>query len=196
MTETTTPEFNLADILSGVKQTQTEVTLYLDAQAADRAVALRNAIDAYDPATAPARSVGDPTPQQEFDAAMEELEANALKVNIRALSNFENTKVREKVITNARVDKKLSKLDREQLLSERETELYIHYLSLAIVDATFTKTGAKKAGMSVTEVEQLQAHLPEIEWFKLVREFLVTQTKISEFEEALQDPTFRGSSAE
>lgn len=188
-----TPEFNLADILNNVKQAQSTVTLYLDAEAAVKAVALREALDKWEAEgdTKP-RSIADKTPREEFEEHMAALDANALRITVRALSNFENLAIRDKIIDDAvKADPKAANLTREKILGDRDRQFQLHCLTNAIIGVEYTGSGAKKPFLSYDEVEQLNAMLPEIEWMRLCVTYFETQSAAAEFDSALKDPTFR-----
>lgn len=188
-----TPEFNLADILNNVKQAQSTVTLYLDAEAAHRAVSLREALDKWEAeGDKTPRSIADKTPREEFQEQLEALDANALRITVRALSNYENLAIRDKIIADAvKADPKAANLTREKILGDRDLEFQVHCLTNAIIGVTFTGNGAKKSSLSYDEVKDLNVHLPEIEWMKLCVCYFETQAQGAEVDSTMKDPTFR-----
>lgn len=194
MTETT-PEFNLADILNGVKQTQTDVTLFLDATLADEALSAYNDYLASEAEQGTsARSITDETPHQRFQRVMRELEKHSLKVRLRALSNFEIMSIRSEVTDTyeAMLPRNATETQRSSIQERRDTALFENYLSLSIIGVEYASTGASKNSLSRAEVEQLRTHLPEAEWDKLTNAYLETQTKVAVFESEAKNPTFRG----
>lgn len=189
---TDTPEFILADILAGVKQTQNTVTLYLDASKAAEALAAYEALSHA--STDEVRSISEDTPQQDFKRIMDELEKHSLKVTLRALSNFEIMSVRSEVtqMYEAMLPKNPTAGQREDIQQRRDIALFEHYLSLAILNIEYVSNGATKSSLTRQEVESLRVHLPEAEWDKLTEAYLDTQVKVAAFEATAKDPTFRG----
>ena len=179
-------DFDLDKILDGAKHTQKTVRLYLNGDAAARAVdlnlALLEAKSAEDPEEEKART-------KELKDLLADLEAESLEVTLRALATEEVNVIRRIVVK----DNPIPTRDPEEMKRLKETErtelAMIHLLSNAIIGA---KHGdAETSGFSIEEVSKLRRSLPSAEWDKLTKTYDDVQAGTAVFEGLMADPTFR-----
>lgn len=198
--KTTKPDddgFDLEAALDGVRQASKEVKVYLDADAADKALHLNGALleargDAKDMPAEVLSITEEPATvrlERELKDAIAALDKHAMTFRLRALASKEMDVIRSLVVQKVKIPKGRSEDEVNEFQRTRQGVLNEYFLSHSVVSVAYQ--GKTRTGLSLKEAGRLHEALPATEWDRLTETFLEAQTALDAMQQVMADPSFR-----
>lgn len=183
---------DLGAVLSGVRQTQHTVDIYLRPDLVKAAFDLNaSLVDAQD------QDGKKPTKKDltALEEARQAVKDTTLTVTLRSLADKEVGVIRDTVIRKNPITKgageEIRNLDqRKQVDAVNENLIAVSVIRIATAD------GAERNGLTVEDARALREQLPASEWDKLVDTLNEAQVELKALEQVMADSSFRWASAD